>query len=52
VLAAVIIAQEADGSLIHFDRLGYVVVASSILSVIAMYFVAKSVARQTGKGLV
>jgi predicted MFS family arabinose efflux permease len=52
VLAAVIIAQEADGSLIHFDRLGYVVVASSILSVIAMYFVAKSVARQTGKGLI
>lgn len=29
VLAAAIIAQAADGSLIHFDRLGYVVVATT-----------------------
>jgi predicted MFS family arabinose efflux permease len=52
VLAAGIIAQAADGSLIHFDRLGYVVVASSIVLVIAMYFVARLVARRAGKGLV
>jgi predicted MFS family arabinose efflux permease len=52
VLAAAIIAQNADGSLRHFDRLGYIVVATSILSLIAMYFVQKSVANQLGKRIV
>jgi len=49
VLAAAIIAQNPDGSLRHFDRLGYIVVTTSILSLIAMYFVQKSVATQAGK---
>jgi predicted MFS family arabinose efflux permease len=49
VVAAGIIAEAADGSLIHFDRLGYVVVSSSIVLLIAMYFVARSVARKTGE---
>ena len=35
--------------LLHFDRLGYIVVTTSILSLIAMYFVQKSVATQAGK---
>jgi predicted MFS family arabinose efflux permease len=52
VLAAAIIAQNADGSLRHFDVLGYIVVATSILSLIAMYFVQKSVASQVGKPMV
>jgi predicted MFS family arabinose efflux permease len=52
VLAAAIIAQEPDGSLIHFDRLGYIVVTTSIVLMIAMYFVEKSVARRMGKGVV
>ncbi len=52
VLAAAIIAQNADGSLRHFDRLGYVVVATSILSLIAMYFVQRQVAKQTGEPVV
>jgi predicted MFS family arabinose efflux permease len=52
VLAAAIIAQNADGSLRHFDMLGYVVVATSVLSLIAMYFVQKSVANQAGKQVV
>jgi predicted MFS family arabinose efflux permease len=52
VLAGTIIAQDPDGLLLHFDRLGYVVVAASILSLIAMYFVQKSVANQAGKRVV
>src|SRR5580698_6316733 len=52
VLAAAIITQNADGSLRHFDWLGYIVVATSILSLIAMYFVQKSVANQLGKQVV
>lgn len=52
LLAAAIIAQNADGSLRHFDMLGYIVVATSVLSLIAMYFVQKSVANQAGKQVV
>lgn len=52
VLAAAIIAQEADGSLLHFDRLGYIVVATSIASLVAMYFVQRAVAERTGKRVV
>src|SRR3954468_21790518 len=52
VLAAVIIAENPDGSLRHFDWLGYVVVATSILSMIALYFVQKPVADQAGKRIV
>jgi predicted MFS family arabinose efflux permease len=48
VLAAAIIAQNADGSLRHFDQVGYVVVATTLISMVAMYFVQKSVANQTG----
>ena len=50
VLAAAIITQRPDGSLIHFDRLGYIVVTTSIVSVIAMYFVEQSVTRRMSTG--
>jgi predicted MFS family arabinose efflux permease len=49
VLAAAIIAENADGSLRHFDRLGYIVVATSIAALILMYFVQKSVAARSGE---
>src|SRR5882757_737555 len=52
VLAAAIIAENPDGTLRHFDRLGYIVVATSIVSLIAMYFVQKSVATQAGRQVV
>ncbi|MBR1249011.1 MFS transporter [Bradyrhizobium sp. AUGA SZCCT0169] len=52
VFAAAIIAQNPDGTLRHFDWLGYVVVATSILSLIMMYFVQKSVAGQAAKHMV
>ncbi|MBR1145340.1 MFS transporter [Bradyrhizobium sp. AUGA SZCCT0431] len=52
VFAAAIIAQNPDGTLRHFDWLGYVVVATSILSLIMMYFVQKSVADQAAKRVV
>jgi predicted MFS family arabinose efflux permease len=49
VFAAMVIAQNADESLRHFDRLGYIVVATSLVALTAMYFVQKQVARNTGK---
>jgi predicted MFS family arabinose efflux permease len=52
VLAAAIIAQNADGSLRHFDWLGYIVVATSLCSLTLMYFVQKSVADRAGKRMV
>ena len=49
VLAASIIAQNADGSLRHFDHLGYVVVCTALVALMAMYFVHKQAAAKTGK---
>src|SRR6266567_9227125 len=49
VLAAALIAQDADGSLRHFDRLGYVVVTTAVISLIVMYFVQRPIAAQAGK---
>jgi predicted MFS family arabinose efflux permease len=52
VLAAAIITQNADGSLSHFDRIGYVVVGTSLVALTAMYFVQKQVARKVGQAVV
>ena len=52
VLASALIAQEADGTLIHFDRLGYVVVTTAVISLIVMYFVQRPIAAQAGKRVV
>jgi predicted MFS family arabinose efflux permease len=52
VLAAAVIAQNADGTLRHFDWLGYIVVATALVSLTAMYFVQKSVAERAGRQIV
>ncbi|MCP3439654.1 MFS transporter [Bradyrhizobium sp. CCGUVB14] len=52
VLAAAIISQQPDGSLLHFERIGYVVVTTTIITLIAMYFVQKGVAERAGKRVV
>ncbi len=45
VLAGAIIAQGADGALLHF-RIGYVVVTTTIVTLVMMYFVQKAVAER------
>ena len=52
VLVGAIIAQGADGALLHFDRIGYVVVATTIITLVMMYFVQKAVAERAGKRVV
>ncbi len=52
VFAAAIIAQNADGSLRHFDRLGYVVVGTSLVALVAMYFVQRQVAKKVAAAVV
>src|SRR6201999_640576 len=52
VIAAAIIAQNADGTLRHFDRLGFIVVGTSLVALVAMYFVQKQVAHKGGKAAV
>ncbi|GGI30678.1 MFS transporter [Bradyrhizobium guangdongense] len=52
VLAAAIISQQPDGSLLHFERIGYVVVTTTLITLVAMYFVQKGVAERTGKRVV
>ena len=52
VFAAMIIAENADGSLRHFDWLGYIVIATACVSLVGMYFVQKSVAHRAGRRFV
>ncbi|MBR0812168.1 MFS transporter [Bradyrhizobium diazoefficiens] len=52
VLAGAIIAQGPDGALIHFDRIGYVVVTTTMVTLVMMYFVQKAVAERAGKRIV
>ncbi|PIT02632.1 MFS transporter [Bradyrhizobium nitroreducens] len=52
VLAAAIVAQGPDGSLLHFEQIGYVVVTTTLVTLIAMYFVQKEVADRAGKSVV
>lgn len=52
VLAGAIIAQNPDGSLRHFDWLGYIVVATACVSLAGMYFVQKSVPHRAGRRFV
>ncbi|SFN93424.1 Predicted arabinose efflux permease, MFS family [Bradyrhizobium sp. Ghvi] len=52
VLAAAIISQQPDGSLLHFERIGYVVVTTTLITLVAMYFVQKGVAERAGKRVV
>ncbi|SEM97593.1 MFS transporter [Bradyrhizobium sp. OK095] len=52
VFAAAIIAQQPDGSLLHFERIGYVVVTTTIVTMVMMYFVQKAVADRAGKRVV
>ena len=51
-VAAAVIAQNDDGSLRHFDRLGFIVIATSVVALVAMYFVQRQVARKAGKAVV
>ncbi len=43
MIAGVIVAQDAGGDLQHFDQLGYIVVATTLLSLGLMYFLQKTV---------
>jgi Na+/melibiose symporter-like transporter len=52
VLAAALIAQNPDGTLLHFDRLGYVVVTTAVISLTLMYFLQRPIAAQAGKRVV
>ena len=52
VLASAIIAKGKDGTLLRFDRIGYVVVTTTIITLVMMYFVQKAVAERVGKQVV
>ena len=43
VIAGVIVVQGADGNLQHFDLLGYIVVGTTLISLVLMYFIDKAV---------
>jgi hypothetical protein len=46
-IAGAVIVQNADGSLSHFNWLGYIVMAIALVSLTLMYFVHKQVPERT-----
>jgi len=44
VFAGVVVAQAPDGDLQHFDSIGYIVIATTLLSLGLMYFIQRAVA--------
>ena len=44
VIAGVVVAQGPSGDLQHFDRLGYIVIATTLVSLGLMYFIQRTVA--------
>jgi predicted MFS family arabinose efflux permease len=47
VLAGLVIAQSPGGDLQYFDRLGYIVIGTTLLSLALMYFIQKIVAEDS-----
>ena len=46
VIAGAVVAQSPGGDLQHFDRIGYIVVATTLLSLVLMYFIQRAVAEK------
>jgi hypothetical protein len=44
IIAGIVVAQDPAGDLQRFDRLGYIVVATTLLSLGLMYFIQRAVA--------
>jgi predicted MFS family arabinose efflux permease len=43
VLAGLVVAQGPDGDLHHFDVLGYIVIGTTLMSLVLMYFIQRAV---------
>jgi hypothetical protein len=50
-IAGAVIVEQADGSLRHFNWLGYVVIAVLLVSATLMYFLHKAVPERTAGGV-
>lgn len=46
VLAGLLVTQQSDGMLVHFENVGYVVAATALVSLVLMWFIDRRVSRQ------
>src|ERR1700734_2647702 len=46
VLSGMIVLEGADGALLHFDRVGYVLVITTLLTLSMMYFINRKIAQE------
>jgi predicted MFS family arabinose efflux permease len=49
ILSGMIVQEAADGSLLHFDRVGYVLVGTTLLTLVMMYFINRKIGGQTAR---
>jgi predicted MFS family arabinose efflux permease len=45
VFSGMIVVQGADGALLHFDRVGYVLICTTLLTLVMMYFINRKIGR-------
>jgi predicted MFS family arabinose efflux permease len=50
-ISGMIIVENPDKSLKHFDTVGYVTIAAMVVAAVIMYFVARQVQQKNGKGV-
>jgi hypothetical protein len=48
VIAGYIVIEKSDGSLEHFNTLGYIVIASGLITLVMMTLIHRSVLRSQG----
>jgi len=51
IVAGLIIVQETSGRIVHFDRLGFVMVGTALVSVIGMFFVNRMVSQKIARSV-
>jgi predicted MFS family arabinose efflux permease len=45
VFSGMIVVQRADGGLLHFERVGYVLVCTTLITLVMMYWINRTIAR-------
>lgn len=49
IIAGMIVVQQADGMILHFEEIGYVMTVLSLIALVMMYFINKSVQANVAK---
>jgi predicted MFS family arabinose efflux permease len=52
MVGGMIVTQTSSGLLLHFDRVGYVLVCTTLITLLMMYFISRMVETERGEAVV